>query len=125
MYVSKAYQKKNVQEKINRYNNLPIYVQNCISFEDLDDFEESIKKNTWYSRQLYRLDCLPYTLGCNLVKKWLSNLDIYPISNEQNDVDLLAIYVACKLSVCLPDLERKSVLKKLQLIKDKYFRYSG
>ena len=102
-----------IEEKRERYNLLPKGVKNCIPFEDIEYFENAISENTWYSKQMQRLTTLPFALKSPNVKRWLSKLGIYSISKEQKDLDNLAIYVAFRLTKCLPMPEKDIIIKDL------------
>lgn len=119
--INKAIHEENeLNERYKEYATLPEGVKNCIPFDDFEPFEEAISKNTWYSRQVYRLNCLPFILESKLVKNWLSMLGIYSVSKKQEDLDCLAVYVAKRLTTCLPHPEKEILVKKLSKLKKKY-----
>lgn len=120
-FINKTIQEENnLNERLKEYETLPQGVKNCIPFDDIEFLEEAIAKNTWYSRQVYRLDCLPFILESKLVKNWLSKLGIYSVSKNQEDLDCLAVYVAKKLTTCLPHPEKEMLVKKLSKLEKKY-----
>lgn len=120
-YINKTIQEENeINERYKEYETLPQGVRNCIPFEDIEFLEETIAKNTWYSRQVYRLDCLPFILESKNAKRWLSKLGISSISKQQKDIDCLAVYVAKRLTTCLPYPEKKIFDKKLSKLEKKY-----
>lgn len=120
-FINKTIQEENnLNERLKEYETLPQGVKNCIPFDDIEFLEEAIAKNTWYSRQVYRLDCLPFILESKLVKNWLSKLGIYSVSKNQEDLDCLAVYVAKKLTTCLPHPEKEMFVKKISKLEKKY-----
>lgn len=120
-FINKTIQEENnLNERLKEYETLPQGVKNCIPFDDIEFLEEAIAKNTWYSRQVYRLDCLPFILESKLVKNWLSKLGIYSVSKNQEDLDCLAVYVAKKLTTCLPHPENEIFINKISKLEKKY-----
>ena len=120
-FINKTIQEENnLNERLKEYETLPQGVKNCIPFDDIEFLEEAIAKNTWYSRQVYRLDCLPFILESKLVKNWLSKLGIYSVSKNQEDLDCLAVYVAKKLITCLPHPENEIFINKISKLEKKY-----
>ncbi len=120
-FINKTIQEENnLNERLKEYETLPQGVKNCIPFDDIEFLEEAIAKNTWYSRQVYRLNCLPFILESKLVKNWLSKLGIYSVSKNQEDLDCLAVYVAKKLTTCLPHPEKEMFVKKISKLEKKY-----
>ena len=120
-FINKTIQEENnLNERLKEYETLPQGVKNCIPFDDIEFLEEAIAKNTWYSRQVYRLDCLPFILESKLVKNWLSKLGIYSVSKNQEDLDCLAVYVAKKLTTCLPHPENEIFITKISKLEKKY-----
>lgn len=111
-----------------KYNSLPKGVRNCIPFEDIEYLENAISENTWYSKQMERITTLPFVLKSPNVKRWLSALDICSMSKKQRDLDNLAIYVALRLTRCLPMPEKDIAIKQLSKYvpkdeEDKYYCY--
>lgn len=120
-YINKTIQEENeINERYKEYETLPQGVRNCIPFEDIEFFEEAISKNTWYSRQVYRLDCLPFILENKNTERWLSNLGISSMSKKQKDLDCLAVYVAKRLTTCLPYPEKEIFTKKFSKLEKRY-----
>lgn len=120
-FINKTIKEENeINERYKEYETLPQGVRNCIPFDNIEFLEEAIAKNTWYSRQVYRLDCLPFILESKNTKRWLSKLEISYISKQQKDLDCLAVYVAKRLTTCLPYPEKKIFDKKLSKLEKKY-----
>lgn len=120
-YINKAIHEENeLNERYKEYETLPEGVKNCIPFDDLEFLEEAIAKNTWYSRQVYRLDCLPFILESPNTERWLKKLGIFSISKVQKDLDSLAVYVAKRLTIGLPYPEKGRIVKKLSKLEKKY-----
>lgn len=105
--------KEKYQKDYEKYNSLPNGVKNCIPFEDIEFLEKAISENTWYRNQMERLTILPFVLKTKNVKNWLSKIGIYSVSKKQKDLDSIAIYVAFRLTKCLPLPEKDVVIKSL------------
>lgn len=114
------HEENEINERHKEYETLPQGVKNCIPFDDIEFLEEAIAKNTWYSRQVYRLDCLPVILGSPIVELWLKRLEIFSVSKVQQDLDSLAVYVAKRLTKCLPYPEKEIFVNKISELEKKY-----
>lgn len=114
------HEENELNERYKEYETLPEGVKNCIPFDDVEFLEEAIAKNTWYSRQVYRLDCLPFILESPNTERWLKKLGIFSVSKVQKDLDSLAVYVAKRLTIGLPHPEKGRFVKKLSNLEKKY-----
>lgn len=114
------HEENELNERYKEYETLPEGVKNCIPFDDIEFLEEAIAKNTWYSRQVYRLDCLPFILESPNTECWLKTLGIFSVSKVQKDLDSLAVYVAKKLTTCLPHPENEIFINKISKLEKKY-----
>ena len=120
-FINKTIQEENnLNERLKEYETLPQGVKNCIPFDDIEFLEEAIAKNTWYSRQVYRLDCLPFILESPNTERWLKKLGIFSVSKVQKDLDSLAVYVAKKLTTCIPHPENEIFINKISKLEKKY-----
>lgn len=114
------HEENEINKKYEEYEKLPKGVKNCIPFDDVEFLEEAIAKNTWYSRQVYRLDCLPFILESPNTERWLKKLGIFSVSKVQKDLDSLAVYVAKKLTTCIPHPENEIFINKISKLEKKY-----
>ena len=120
-YINKVIEDENVyNQKIKEYNELPDFVQMCIPYEEIECFEEAIRKASRYNKNVDRLDCLEAILKTDSVKGWLSNMDIFTLCDDQKTLDLFAIYVAKRLVKFLPSIEKDIFEKRILKIEKAY-----